>query len=139
MQTVNPSTLLKKALAADAVVSGAVAVLQVSMSDVLSRMLMLPRGLLVETGVFLVGYTLLLIVLARSARIWSALVVMIVIGNAGWAVGCAVLPGAGYLQPNAPGLAFIAAQAAAVLVFAGLEYLGLRDSHPVQATAVLRT
>ena len=139
MHSVIPSSLLKKALAADAVVSGAVALLQLSMTDVLSRLLVLPRGLLVETGVFLMGYTLLLIVLARSARIWPALIVMIVLGNAGWAAGCAVLLGAGYLQPNAPGLAFIAAQAAAVLVFAGLEYLGLRYSDQARPSAVLQT
>lgn len=139
MQSVIPSSLLKKALAADALVSGAVAVLQLSMPDALSRLLILPRGLLVETGVFLVAYTVLLIVLARSARIWSGVIVVVVLGNVGWAAGCAILLGAGHLQPSAAGLAFVAAQAAAVLLFAGLEYLGLRNSEPARSSTVLRT
>jgi hypothetical protein len=138
MQSVIPSSLLKKALAADAVVSGAVAVLQVSMSDGLGRLLMLPRGLLVETGVFLVAYTVLLVVLARSGRIWSSLILLVVAGNVAWAAGCAALLGTGYLEPNTLGLAFVAVQAAAVLVFAGLEYLGLRDSDPAPSSGALQ-
>ena len=74
MRTVFPSSLLRKALIADAVVSGAVAALQLAMPQALGRLLLLPRGLLVETGMFLVAYTLLLILLARSARVWSGLI-----------------------------------------------------------------
>jgi hypothetical protein len=139
MQTVFPSSLLKKALAADAVVSGAVALLQVSMPDALSRLLMLPRGLIVETGAFLVAYTVLLIVLTRSARLWPVLVTVVVLGNVAWAAGCATLLGASLVQPGPLGMAYVAVQAVAVLVFAGLEYLGLRDSEPAPAASAVRT
>lgn len=128
MQTIIPSGLLKKALAADAVASGALAVLQIAMPDALGKLLMLPRALLLETGVFLLFHTVLLVVLARSTRVWAGLITVVVIGNVGWAIGCALLPAAGGLQPNAPAIAFLAIQALAVLVFAALEYLGLRTS-----------
>jgi len=136
MQIILPSKLLRLALLADAAASGALAVLQLAMPDVLSRLLMLPRGLLLETGAFLVGYALLLLVMARSARLWSALVGFIVLGNVGWAAACAALLGTGLVQPGALGLAFVAMQALAVLVFACVEYLGLRQSAPAASRGV---
>lgn len=128
MKTVMSSKLLKTALTADAVVSGTVAALQLAAPEALSRLLVLPRPLLVETGVFLVAYTVLLIVLARGATVGSALIGVIVLGNVGWAVGCAALLATGAVAPSAPGMAFIVVQAAAVLVFAALEFAGLKAS-----------
>ena len=139
MRTVFPSNLLRKALIVDAVVSGAVAALQLAMPQALSRLLLLPRGLLVETGMFLVAYTLLLILLARNVRVWSGLITFVVLGNVAWAVGCAMLLGTGYLKPGALGIAFVAVQAVTVMVFAGLEYLGLRGSLPAPSAGMAQT
>lgn len=139
MRTVFASSLLRKALVADAVVSGAVAALQLAMPQALSRLLLLPRGLLVETGIFLVAYTLLLVLLARSVKVWSGLIALVVLGNIAWAVGCAMLLGTGYLKPGALGIAFVAVQAVTVLVFAGLEYLGLRGSLRAPSAGMART
>lgn len=136
MQTMIPSRLLKATLLVDAAASGSLAVMQLGAADFLSRLLMLPRGLLVETGAFLVAYTLLLVVMSRSARIWAPLVMFVVIGNAAWAAGCAALLGSGVLQPSAMGIAFVVLQAVAVLLFAGAEYLGLRRSVPAGRRAV---
>lgn len=130
MKHVHPSRLLKAALAADAVVSAAVALLQIVAAGALAEWLALPRGLLFETGLFLVGYTLLLVMLARSARVPAWLVGFIVVGNVGWAIGCVALPAAGWVTPNAAGLAYLALQAFAVLAFAVLEFAGLRVSAP---------
>ncbi len=130
MKHVHPSRLLKAALAADAVVSAAVALLQIVAAGALAEWLALPRGLLFETGLFLVGYTLLLVVLARSARVPAWLVGFIVVGNVGWAIGCVALPAAGWVTPNAAGMAYLALQAVAVLAFAVLEFAGLRVSAP---------
>ena len=69
MRLVIPSRVLKFALTADALASGAVAVLQLAAASQLHPLLQLSQALLVETGVFLVAYTLLLIVLARSERV----------------------------------------------------------------------
>ncbi len=130
MKTVVPSSLLSFALMADAVISGAVVVLQLAAPEWLSQRLLLPRALLIETGIFLVGYTLLLVLLARSSRVWSALIGIIIIGNVGWAVGCVALLVLGVLSPNALGVAFVLMQAVAVLFFAALEFKGLAASAP---------
>ena len=92
-------------------------------------------ALLLLAGIFLAGYTLLLVLMARSARLRYPLVGFIVVGNVGWATGCAALLGTGILEPNWLGLAFVAAQALAVLAFAAVEYLGLQQSAPAYARA----
>lgn len=130
MKTLHPSPLLKLALWTDAAVSGAVALLQLAAAPALADLLALPRALLVESGVFLVAYTLLLVLLARSTRIPSLLLALIVAGNVGWALGCVGLPLAGLVAPNAPGLGYLALQAGAVLVFAAWEALGWHRSRP---------
>jgi hypothetical protein len=135
MRTVSPSPLLKTALAADAAVSGAAAVLQLAAADWLVGTLMLPRPLLVETGAFLVAYTILLVVLARSARLPAAVVATIVLGNVAWAVACVALVAAGAFPLTGLGVAFLIVQALAVLVFAALEYAGLKRSEPLAAWA----
>ena len=135
MKSVIPSKLLKLAPFADAAVSGAVAVLQLAAADALSRLLLLPHPLLVETGVFLVAYAALLVVLARSSKVWSGLIGLIVIGNVAWAAGCVVLLVSGIASPTLLGIAFVAVQAIAVLLFAALEMKGLMASTPVSRPA----
>ncbi len=135
MQSILPSRLLRLALVVDAAATGALAVLQLALPDALSRLLMLPRGLLLETGAFLVGYVILLVVMARSQRLWSWLVRTVVVGNLLWAVGCVALLATGAVQPGALGMAYMAMQALAVMVFAGAQYLGLRRSAPAASRA----
>jgi len=131
MRTVYPSPLLKSALVADAVVTGAAAVLQLAAASWLSELLALPRTLLVESGTFLVAYTLLLIVLARSTSVSSVIIAAIVLGNIAWGAGCIGLLITDALSPSGLGVAFVIMQAVAVLVFATLEYLGVKISEPL--------
>lgn len=135
MNTIFPSRLLKLALIADALVSGAVAALQLVAAGWLSERLNLPKALLIETGVFLVGYTILLVLLARSTTVWSLIIGVVVIGNVGWAVGCIGLLAGGIVSPNALGVAFVIVHALAVLVFAAMEYSGLRASQSAGASS----
>ena len=138
MKTVHPSQLLKLALTVDALVSGAVAVLQLTAAGWLSELLLIPRMLLVETGVFLVAYALILVVLARSPKLWSALVGLVIVGNLGWAAGCALLLASGVLAPSGLGVAFVALHIVAVVAFAGLEYMGLKASAPASRISPAR-
>ena len=132
MHTIHPSRLLKVALLADALVSGAVALLQLLAGKLLAGLLALPAVLLLESGVFLVGYVTLLLVLATRRRLWSGLVWAVVIGNVGWAVGCLSLIPLLPLTGNAPasplGIAFLLVQAVVVLAFALLQWRGWRAS-----------
>lgn len=128
MKTIHPSGILTAALLADAVASGALALLQLLGNQALSAWLALDSRLLLYTGIFLLGYANLLLVLAHTDRIWPWLLKSIIAGNAGWAAGCLALmalPGQAWPSPAS---AFLALQAAAVLVLAGWEYAGLRAS-----------
>jgi hypothetical protein len=128
VKIIRPSRLLQLALSADAAVSGGVGLLQLAASAWLSQLLQLPQTLLTETGAFLIVYAVLLVLLARSASVWRVLISLIVVGNIGWAAGCAVLVISGTLSPNALGMTYLALQAIAVITFAALEFKGLANS-----------
>ncbi len=137
MNTIFPSRFLKLALIADALVSGAVAALQLVAAAWLSELLNLPKPLLIDTGVFLVGYTILLVLLARSTTVWSLIIGVVIIGNIGWAIACIGLLASGSVSPNVLGVAFVIVQAVAVLVFAAMEYSGLRASKSAGAATTV--
>ena len=131
MKFVLPSRLLSAALSADALVSGAVALLHVLAAGVLAQWLAMPHALLLGSGVFLLAYVVLLVVLARARRVPSALIVLVIAGNVLWALGClALLLLGGNAAGNGLGAAFLLVHAATVLTFAVLEWRGLRRSAP---------
>lgn len=138
MQTIQPNGFLRGVLLADAVVSGAVALLQLALTGLLVELFYLPSSLLMGTGAFLMAYVVLLIVLARSVRVWPALIWIVVVGNVAWALGCVGLMVGAKLNPSPLGVAFLAVQAVAVLLFAGLEYKGLGESAGGVRAAVAR-
>ncbi|VXB60326.1 hypothetical protein [Massilia sp. 9I] len=126
MKHLLPSKFLQRVLLADALVSMLVAALQLGLTRSLAGLLGLSHDVLFESGVFLVGYALLLVWLARGKPVPSLLLWGLVIGNAGWALGCVAVGVAD--QPGVLGVAFLLAQALTVLVFAGLEFAGIRAS-----------
>ncbi|AKJ28586.1 hypothetical protein [Caldimonas brevitalea] len=133
MTSIQPAPLLKFALISDAVVTGAVAALQLLLPQSLADWLALPQALLVGTGVFLCGYTGLLSMLATRPSVWKSIILLLVVGNLGWAVGCIALLLGTHVSPSPLGVAFVLVQAFTVVVFAGLEYAGLKASLPAQS------
>lgn len=128
MKTVHPSGMLKAALLCDAVASAGVALAHLLLNRFLSERLGLDSRLLLYTGLFLLGYANLLLVLAYTDRVWVSLLRIIIIGNCAWAAGClllALVPGTGAAMLAA---AFLGLQALATLAFAGWEYAGLYAS-----------
>ena len=136
MRNIHPSPLLKAALVADALVSGAVAALQLLGGQSLASWLVLPPPLLTATGSFLVVYVILLLALARSRSVAAPLIGIVVLGNLGWAVGCMALLALGFVTTGPLGTVFVLIQAAAVLVFAALEYRGMQVSAPSDSPRV---
>jgi len=126
MRTIEPSRLLRFAFGIDAVGTAAVAAVQLATLDRLPALTQLPQALLLESGVFMAAYAVLLLGLMRAARLWRALVVFIAAGNGLWALGC--LAAVAAMSPNAWGTAWLLFQAAAVLLFAGLQAAGLLRS-----------
>ncbi len=133
MSYVRPSSLLRRALGADAVATLASALLMVLGAAPLAGWLGLPETLLRWAGLGLVPYAAWVGWLARRdtlARPWVGLVVAC---NALWAVDCLVLLLSGWVQPTPWGEAFLVAQALVVVVFAELQFIGLRRSGSMTA------
>ena len=118
--------LLRFALRLDAAGSGALGLLGLAAAAPLADLLGAPAAGIIGTGVFLVGYAAALLVLARQPTIPRPGAWAVVVGNAVWvlcSVG-AVVAGRETFTPL--GVGVVLAQAAAVLVFADLQWLGLR-------------
>jgi len=132
MNAIVPSRLLKTAFVLDAAGSGAIAALHLLLPAPLHDALGLPTSVLTGTGLFLAAYAAMLVVLARSGAVWSALVRFVIAGNLGWVAASVLLPVTGTLPATTPGAIYIALQAGAVLFFAVLQWRGLARSMPAQ-------
>ena len=106
---IQPSLFLRRALLADAIVTGAVALLQTFGAGLLAPMLNLPQPLVLETGLFLIAYTALVGWLGTRQSMPKALVAIVIAGNAAWALGSIALMFSGAVTPNLLGYVFIAA------------------------------
>ena len=122
------SSFLRRALLADAVFSGASAVLLTLGASGLASWLDLPEALLRETGLFLIAYAALVGWLGTRQSMPKLLLWTVIGGNAAWTAASVALLFSGAVAPNLVGEVMVAAQAIAVGVFAELQYLGLRRS-----------
>jgi hypothetical protein len=130
---INPSPFLRRAIQADAIFSGASAVLLTFGAGELAPWLNLPEALLRETGLFLIAYAALVGWLGTRQTMPKALVGIVIAGNAAWTLASVALLFSGAVTPNLPGEAFVAIQAIAVGALAELQYIGLRRSGGVLA------
>src|SRR3954466_16407103 len=105
---IHPTRFLRRALLADALVSGAMAVLLAAGGAALAPRLNLPEVLLRETGLFLIAYAALVGWLASRAAMLKPLVWVVIAGNAAWASASMLLLVSGAVTPNLPGEAFVA-------------------------------
>jgi hypothetical protein len=136
MSLFTPSLFLRRALLADALVSGATGLLQVLFAGLLDGVLRIPGSLLFSAGLALLPYAAFLLYLGTRARLSALPVWAVIAGNALWAIDCVLLLVLGWIQPNLFGHAFVTLQAAAVAAFAGLQYAGLARSRPAVAGSV---
>ena len=125
---INPSSLLRRAILADAIFSAVSALLLSFGAGALAPLTNLPEALLRETGLFLIAYAALVGWLGTRQTMPSALCWIVIAGNAAWALASIALLFSGSVAPNLLGEAAAAMQAIAVGVFAELQYLGLRRS-----------
>lgn len=120
------SLFLRRAIQADAIVSGAMALLLTLGAGELAPLLSLPEALSRETGLFLIAYAALVGWLGSRPAMPKGLVLVVIAGNAAWTVGSIALLFSGAVTPNLLGEAFVAIQAIAVGAFAELQYIELR-------------
>src|SRR4051794_9293102 len=97
---INPSLFLRRAIQADALVSGAMALLLVVGADVLAPLLNLPQGFLRNTGFVLVVYVALVGFLGTRDMLSKAAVWAVIAVNAVWTIDSIALLASGWLSPN---------------------------------------
>lgn len=125
---IHPSLFLRRAILADAIFSGASAVLLTFGAGELAPLLNLPEALLRETGLFLVAYAALVGWLGMRPSIPKPLIAIVIAGNAAWTVASIALLFSGAVTPNLLGELFVAVQAIIVGALAELQFIGLRRS-----------
>ena len=131
----SPSPLLRKALRADAVLSGLTGLLLLIASNPLAGPFGLPVGLLRWSGVILVPFAAFVAYIATRTRVHRLLVFAVVACNALWALDSVSLLFTGWIEPTLLGEVFVILQAVVVLVLAELEFIGLRRSTLVETHA----
>ncbi len=122
----DPNGLLRLALKLDAVASGALGTLLLVTATVLDDLLGIPLALLVPVGLFLLAYAAFVWIVGTRRRINRTAAWTVVALNLVWVADSVVVVLAGPLPLTGLGVIFILAQAVAVLLFADLQFLGLR-------------
>ena len=119
---------LRRALLADAVVSGATGLLMALGASFLSGLLNLPEALLRYAGLFLLPYAAFVGYVGMQTHPARPAVWVVIGANALWALDSLLILLLGWVQPNLLGYGFVIFQAAVVGLFAVLQYLGLKRS-----------
>jgi hypothetical protein len=122
------SRFLRLALRLDSVASGSMGAGILLLNSRLDALLGTPATLTIGTGTFLLVFAGWLWVLAIRTRISPAAVWTVIVSNLGWVAASGVVAFSDAFALTGLGVAFVLAQAAAVVVFADLEYLGLRKA-----------
>ncbi|GAA0931093.1 hypothetical protein [Pseudonocardia zijingensis] len=118
--------LLRFALRLDAAGSGGLGLLGLVAAASLAAPLGAAESGLRATGAFLLGYALVLVLLAARPVIPRTGAWVVVLGNTAWVLGSIGAAVAGRDEFTGLGVAVVLAQAAAVAVFADLQWIGLR-------------
>jgi hypothetical protein len=130
-----PSPLLRKALLADALLSGITGLALAFAAAPLATPFGLAVGLLRWSGLILIPFAAFVAWLGTRQRVQRPLVFAVVACNALWAVDSVLLLIIGWVEPTVLGEVFVLGQALVVVVVAELEFLGLRRSTLVEAHA----
>jgi hypothetical protein len=123
-----PSSVLRYALAADAVASGSTGLLLALGAGPLSGLFEMPEAFLRGAGLALLPFAALIAFMARRETLARATVLAVVVVNALWVADSCALLMTGWLTPSLIGSAFVIAQALAVGLLALAQYAGLRGS-----------
>lgn len=121
-----PLPSLRWLLWADAVTCTAAALLMTVGASPLADATDLPVNLLRVAGLILLPYVAFLAMIATRQRIPTVGAAFVVGANLAWVAGSLVVLLVGHIAPNSVGIAFVLAQAAAVLLLAELQFMRLR-------------
>ena len=127
------SMFLRRALLADALVSGATGLMMLLGAGLTHGLLGLPEGLLREAGIVLLPYAAIVGYVGTRERFPVPAVWGVIACNIVWAAGSILLLVSGLVAPKLLGYTFVVAQAVVVALFAELQYVGLRRMRAAMA------
>lgn len=130
-EIIRVSNFLRFVLFADAATCAACGLLLALGGGFLQNLLGLPAPLMVYAGLSLFPFAAFLIYAATRKSISKTAVWAIVGLNLLWTIDSFLLLVSGYVAPTAFGYAFVIMQAVGALVFADLEFIGLRKAEIV--------
>jgi len=119
------SSFLRRVVLVDAATCVAMGLLLSLAANMLAPLLELPIRLLEYAGLSLLPIAAFIAWVATRSHLSRLGVWVVIAGNVAWVAGSALLLVSGWVSPNLLGSGFIAAQAATVVLLAGLEYVGL--------------
>jgi len=123
--TMHRSTFLRRVLFADAATCAAMGALLTLDAAALAPLFALPAALLTYAGASLFPIAAFILWVATRTAIPPTGVWLVILGNAGWVAGSAVLL---VMGPTLIGAGFVVVQALGTAVLAALEYVGLRHA-----------
>lgn len=139
MTAVHPSPLLCLGLRLDAILSLAAAAAVPLLLEPLAAALGFSRDQMILIAAFMFGWAACTGWMSGQARLPVWAVWMTIAVNVEWAAVSLLLPAFGWISPTPLGWTLLVAQAVGVLVFAELQWLGLRRSERVAASAQTAT
>jgi hypothetical protein len=125
-EIVSHPRFVHRLLTVDAIATGATALLLPTAANALAPALQLPAELLRVAGFICAPFALWVFVLSRSASVPRGALAGIVTINFAWVIASVWVAFGGVWQPSGLGIAFVLAQAAAVLGFAEFGWMSLR-------------
>jgi hypothetical protein len=128
MSIINSPKFLRSVLLVDTATCVATGLLMTLGDDILARLTAVPESLLHYAGMSLFPVAIFIDLVGTRESIAPSGVWVVIITNALWVAGSALLLLGGMIAPNALGYVVISAQAAAVALLAELEYFGLRKT-----------
>ncbi len=131
MSIMHSPKFLRTVLLVDAATCVATGLLMAVGADMLAGLTAIPDPLLRYAGISLFPVAIFIALVGTRDSLSPPAVWVVIIGNALWVAGSALLLIGGMIAPNALGYVFVSAQAAAVAVLAELEYFGLRQTMAV--------
>jgi hypothetical protein len=122
---IDGSTFVRRVILVDAVTCVAMGLLLSLAANMLAPLLELPVLLLEYAGLSLLPIAAFMAWVATRSNLSRLSVWLVIAGNAVWVAGSALVLVSDWVSPNPLGQGFVIAQAATVVLLAGLEYMGL--------------
>lgn len=124
--TLDRAALLRRALQADAMVSGAASVAAIVAAAPVAAATGIPAALLQPLGAMFLAYAGVLAYASTRPTIKRTLAWGVVTLNSLWVIACVAVLGFGWVPLTGTGVWVVVTQAVLVDLFAGAQYLGLR-------------